>query len=312
MLIAILGATSQIARDYISDAARSGAHEYYLFARNKEAVLNWLRATGCVGNFKVCEISSFPMSMKWDAVLNFVGVGNPAQAARMGREILAVTEDFDRLSLDFVQRNPACRYVFLSSGAAYGGKFVEPASEDSVAAFNINALGAQDWYGLAKFQAECRHRAMGELPAFDLRVFSYFSASQDLSARFLISDAVRAIDNAECLKTSPQNIVRDYIGAGDFGRLLDSILSSPPSNDVIDCYSKAPIDKFSLLEALKSEYGLSYEIERTGDVGINATGVKQNYFSINRRAALYGFLPEHDSKEVVLNGVSSILEGGCQ
>jgi hypothetical protein len=42
-------------------------------------------------------------------------------------------------------------------------------------------------------------------------VFNYFSHTQDMNARFLITDIVRAIKNKKIFKTSADNIVRDFI-----------------------------------------------------------------------------------------------------
>ena len=109
---------------------------------------------------------------------------------------LDITLDFDSLALRYVKAHPSTRYLFLSSGAAYGSDFRQPATDQTRAGFDINHLQVHDWYGAAKFHAECRHRALADLAMVDLRVFSYFSRSQDLSSRFLISDMLRAIRDA--------------------------------------------------------------------------------------------------------------------
>lgn len=46
-----------------------------------------------------------------DVILNFVGVGNPAQAALMGASIFDVTLKYDKLALDYVREDPRCRYI---------------------------------------------------------------------------------------------------------------------------------------------------------------------------------------------------------
>ena len=52
MHIAILGATSQIARDTILNLIDKGQHELTLYARRPEAVVQWLRQDrpSCVQN----------------------------------------------------------------------------------------------------------------------------------------------------------------------------------------------------------------------------------------------------------------------
>ena len=100
-----------------------------------------------------------------------------------------------------MQVHPACRYLFLSSGAAYGSSFNEPANmEIRQPVVAINDLSPHEWYGVAKLHAECRHRSHPELPIIDIRVFNYFSRTQDISARFLITDILRAIRDKTVLE----------------------------------------------------------------------------------------------------------------
>ncbi len=77
-------------------------------------------------------------------------------------------------------------------------------------------------------------------------------------------------------------------------------------NDVIDCYTKAPVDKMTMLEVLNKELGLLYEV-REVSVGVNATGEKINYFSKNNRAALYGYKPSMGSLETIIYEVKKAI-----
>lgn len=309
MRIAILGATSQIAKDLVVSLARHTSNDLVLYARRTILVDQWLVDHQLSGRYEVFDFSSFGVEQHFDAILNFVGVGNPAQAQAMGESILSVTLQFDSLVLDYLRQHPACRYLFLSSGAAYGCCFSRPVDESSVAKIAINSLSPQDWYGIAKLYAECRHRAMSAFSIIDIRVFSYFSQTQDIEARFFISDALRAIHSGAILKTSELNIVRDYIGAADFYQLVDKLLSASPKNDVVDCYTRAPVDKIILLEALRDNFGLQYEITTENQIGTNATGVKLNYFSRNLKAARFGYIPRQSSLESILEGAAVILGG---
>ncbi len=126
-------------------------------------------------------------------MINFVGVGDPRRAAQMGGDILGITQQFDDLVLDGLRSDPDCRYIFLSSGAAYGSTFQAPADADTRSEYVLNRLSERDFYAVAKFHAECKHRALPGFDITDVRVFNYFSASQDLNARFFISDVLRAI-----------------------------------------------------------------------------------------------------------------------
>jgi nucleoside-diphosphate-sugar epimerase len=307
MRIAILGATSQIARDLIQSFATSGEHELMLFARRPETVVAWLNEVNIDKAWMVAGYADFHASQHFDAVMNFVGVGNPAQAAAMGTSIFEITQYYDELALAYVKEHPQCRYIFLSSGAAYGSTFDEPANENTVARIPINNLQPQDWYGVAKLYAECRHRAFAHLPIGDIRVFNYFSHTQDLTARFLMTDILRAIQAGNSLKTSPDSMVRDFLHPKDFHHLVSCILEADPKNIQLDCYSLAPIEKSTLLESMSSNFGLKYDIVAGMTASINATGTKPFYYSRNHRAASIGYQPAYSSLNTVLIEASAIL-----
>lgn len=306
MRIAILGATSQIAKDLILSFAEHSQHELVLYARRPEAVTQWLIQTNLAQRYEVADFAAFTTDEHFDAILNFVGVGNPAQAAAMGASIFDVTLKYDELALGYVIKHPECRYLFLSSGAAYGSSFETPADANTKAVIDINHLQAQDWYGVAKLHAECRHRSLAHLPIVDIRVFNYFSRTQDIEARFLITDILRAIRDKTVLQTSADYIVRDYLHPSDFYQLVCVMLAAPlPTNTVVDCYSKAPIDKPTLLSSMREEFGLQFALSSVVS-GINATGNKPHYYSKNRRAADFLFNPKLTSVECLVNEIKNL------
>jgi nucleoside-diphosphate-sugar epimerase len=307
MKIAILGATSQIAQDLVRSFAEHSDDELVLYARRPDVVLQWLAAVGLPRRYAVADFSAFNAGLHFDALLNFVGVGNPAQAAAMGASILDVTQTYDQLALAYVRKHPTCRYLFLSSGAAYGDVFAQPADDDVMARVPINHLQPQDWYGMAKLYAECCHRAQPSLPIIDIRVFNYFSRTQDMSARFLISDMLRAIRDRSILLTKSDYMVRDYLHPADFYRLVQALLSAPLTNDAVDCYTLAPVDKPQLLAALHEAFGLRYEVTQAA-VSINATGSKAHYYSRNRRAAQFAYQPQLTSLEGVVMEMRAALD----
>ena len=307
MHLAILGATSQIAKDLILAFFKNDDYQLTLFARRPEAVTQWLSSINVSKPFIVADFDSFTIEKQFDAILNFVGVGDPAQALAIGTGIFDVTLKYDQMALDYVKQNPQCRYLFLSSGAAYGSNFEKPVYENTKAVFAINNLQPQDWYGVAKLHAECRHRSLSELSIIDIRVFNYFSHTQDMSARFLMTDIVRVIRDKTVLKTSPDYIVRDFIHPSDFYQLIVALLISPATNTVVDCYSKHPIDKPTLLTAMKENFGLRYEIIET-NLGVNATGAKPHYYSLNTKAGDFGYQPSLTSLEGLLLEANNILQ----
>lgn len=305
MRIAILGATSQIARDLIVSFSAVTDKHLYLFARRPGEVSKWLASVELPGRYPIDDFSKFS-KQEFDAVINFVGVGNPAQAAAMGNSIFDITLRFDEMVLECLRAHPACRYLFLSSGAAYGSNFNEPATRDTPAIVPINALASHEWYGVAKLHAECRHRAHPDWPIIDIRVFNYFSHTQDLSARFLITDILRAIRDKSVLKTSSDYIVRDFLHPTDFYQLVSALLYAPAINTAVDCYTRAPIDKPNLLASMQEKFGLRYEIAETA-AGVNATGNKPYYYSLNTRAADFGYQPGLTSLEGILQESAKIL-----
>lgn len=303
--IAILGATSQIARDLIVSFSGDDDKHLHLFARRPDEVTKWLASAGLTGRYPTEDFSEFAKH-EFDAIINFVGVGDPARAMEMGNAIFEVTLRFDEMVLKYLQRHPACRYLFLSSGAVYGSNFNEPASRNTHAVVAVNSLALQEWYGVAKLHAECRHRALADLPIIDIRVFNYFSRTQDINARFLITDMLRAIRDNTVLQTSPDLIVRDYLHPSDFCRLVMALLSAPPDNAAVDCYTLAPIEKPDLLEAMQKEFGLSYETIGV-TASVNATGSKPHYYSLNTRAADFGYRPGLTSFQGILQEARCML-----
>ncbi len=304
--IALLGATSQIARDLVISFSTKKNKRLHLFARRSDDVTKWLKNAGLSERYLVDNFHAFG-TQEFDAIINFVGAGNPAESVVMGASIFDVTLQYDELALSYVRQHPACRYIFLSSGAAYGSSFDAPVDVSTKAAIAINNLQPSDWYAVAKMHAECRHRSLTHLPITDIRVFNYFSHTQDMDARFLITDIVRAIRDKSVLKISADYMVRDFIGPRDFYQLVNVLLNAPAVNAVVDCYSKAPIDKLTLLTAIQERFGLRYELTQTS-TSLDATGSKPYYYSINKRANDFGYRPSLTSLESVVHELEILFE----
>jgi len=305
--LAILGANSQIARDLIRSMAEAGRRGLLLYVRDVQATCGWLSSQGLAHAASVFHHDAYD-ELPHDAVLNFVGVGDPRRAAAMGTSIFEVTQRFDDMALAGLVRNPGRRYVFLSSGAVYGNAFDDPVAEDSNARLPINAIGPQDWYAMAKLHAEIRHRARPDAGIIDLRVFNYFSRTQDLAARFLVTDLIRAIREGAVLRVSADRIVRDFLHPEDFHQLVERVLTAASANTALDCYSVAPVDKPTLLQAMVERFGLRYELAPASEsVTVNATGAKPCYFSLDRRAQAFGYVPAYSSLDGVLAEASALI-----
>jgi nucleoside-diphosphate-sugar epimerase len=289
--IAILGATSHIARDFVARFAPRSGTELHLYGRNAQSR----------------PYSRFGQD-EYAAVINFVGVGDPTRAKEMGADIFSVTREFDLLALEYLSRHPNTRYIFLSSGAVYGQNFADRVSETSVAHVPVNALQPQDYYAAAKLYAEALHRSRPE-SIFDIRVFNYISRTVDLSARFLIADMINAVRGGTVFKTTSRPLMRDFLHPADFCQLVECCLAAPGGNMALDCYSQGPISKEELIALMVGEFGMKYEIAETANI-FNATGEKPNYFSRNRRATGLGYAPAYSSRSAIREEVAAILARG--
>jgi nucleoside-diphosphate-sugar epimerase len=307
MRIAILGATSQIAKDIIISCANDNCnHDLVLFARKPDLMSKWLLTVNLNNRYRAHNFSVFNENDKFDAIINFVGICNSTKVIEAGVLALDITQKYDDMALSYIKENPSCKYIFISSGAVYGSNFNKPVEKNTMTTFSVNSLKPQDWYGVAKFYAECKHRALSNLSIVDVRIFSYFSHTQNITSGFLITDIVHSIKKRKTLKVSSKNIVRDYIGPSEIYQIISLVLKFKKSNKAIDCYTKLPIDKITLLKEVSSRFKLKYELIDS-NVGINATGLKSNYFSKNNSAELYGYKPSRTSLEVVLSEVDIIL-----
>lgn len=306
MRIAIFGATSEIAKDLILAFADHIKYEITLFARRPEVVKPWLSAREISSRYSTKHFDEFNSQQEFDAILNFVGVGSPAQATQIGSGILDVTHKFDTMVLEYLQKYPDCRYLFMSSGAVYGSNFEDPVDHNSYSLLPINHLKNQDWYGLSKLYAEARHRSTS-FSIVDIRIFNYFSHTQNLETNFFITEVIKSIMNKKILITSPENIIRDYLGSHDFFSLIRIILEAPKFNGALDCYSLAPVNKWDILEKFKKLFGLEYELA-TREGYAQGTGFKKNYYSNWRSAESYGYIPTFSSLDLLIQEAKLIIQ----
>lgn len=306
MKIAIVGASSQIAKDLIISFARSGRVDLLLYVRNRNATLVWLQQQNIE---RVCSVHGYEAygNLPHDVVINFVGVGNPSRAIEIGSSIYEITARFDDMVMNDLALNPNRRYFFISSGAVYGNNFSKPVTAATNAILAINDLGPNDFYAAAKILAEVRHRSRPDLAIIDLRVFNMFSRTQDIDARFFITDIVRAIRDKSTLLTSSDYIVRDFMHPNDFHQLVECLLAAPAVNCALDCYSREPIDKPSLLQLMITRFGLRCEVTDSQTALINATKAKPYYYSLNRKASEFGYQPSWSSLECIVTETTAIL-----
>ena len=303
--IALIGATSHIAKGIIAGFSSRQEAALLLYARAPERVSDFLAASGGNSSAEVFPLTSFG-SQPCDVIINCIGIGDPGKLKREPASIFTLTADWDSLVLDTLQRQPDTLYVNFSSGAVYGTDFSQPVNETSSALFSPNALHAEEFYGIAKLHSEARHRALAHLNIVDLRVFGYFSRYIDLETRYLLTEIINCLKSGTELLTTADNIIRDYVHPGDLAALVERCIDRRRLNDVFDVYSLQPVAKFEVLDYFAARYGLRYRV--AGECGVmTATGKKAHYYSCSRRAADLGYQPAYSSLECIRTESEKIM-----
>jgi len=285
-MIAILGATGYIGRSLARTFAIDHEMPLVLFARNPAALANepW---PAHVSHRSLADFQAGDFGL----VINAIGAGDPARVAKLGTEILSVTQAWDeRVLATMGQRT---RYMFLSSGAVHTATSEQP-----------GAVGVLAPYTSSKLQAEIRHRAMADRPILDIRVFGYADASIDQGGAFFLAELARSVATRVPFVTTSQDMVRDYAGASELRALIDCWSASTPVNQALDLYTKAPLSKLKLLDVVAARYGLNIDYSKS--VSESPTGAKAVYAPASRAAAALGYAPTRDSTEVVLAMLDAI------
>ncbi len=309
MKIAIMGATSHIAKGLVYRFLKGRKDHLYLFVRSAEKIESFLEATGTrgSGNYSVCaDYREFP-SFSYDAIINCVGVETRNKDNCDFTRYFTVTETFDNLAIGYLKDiNPSALYISFSSGAVYGKGFSNPADESSENRVLVNGVVPEDFYGIVRLNAEAKHRAYQDLRIVDLRIFSYFSRYINLSDGYFITDVMQAILHGKTLITDSTNIVRDYLHPQDLFSMIVKCIEAGKINQAIDVSSSRPAAKQEILDYFASSYGLEYQRQDFSE-NRSATGAKTNYFSTCDRASGLGYIPRFSSMDTIREEAGSIL-----
>lgn len=300
--ISILGANGHIAKGLTVEIAREGQHELILYSRQQDLVDNFLTDQHLQDSeVTVRHIDDFG-SIPCDVVINTIGAGDPKTVRNFGNDILAVTARYDDAVMSFLgKKNQDARYIFLSSGAVYGNG-AGPRKKDYQALPCPDFLPRPDSdYAQSKIIAETRHRDNPDLKIIDLRIFGYFSRYIDLPGEFLMAEIARSILHETEFVTGPGQLVRDYCVPQDLWGLISACISGAGNNMAMDVYSRGQVDKNSLLEMLKSRFGLNYSIKGPDENRLDA------YFSESRTAERTGFHPQYNSIEGIVTELSAMV-----
>lgn len=290
--IAILGATSHIAKGLILNFLQNKKNSLFLFARKPIDVRCFLKANGREVLPQISAFVEFNRN-RYDIIINCVGLGTPDKVRRSNGEIFNLTERFDNLILTYLNKYPETCYINLSSGAVY-----------SVACDDIRP---EYYYGIAKLYQEAKHRSLSKLNIVDIRIFSYFSRFIDLNSGFFLTEVIKCIKTKTIFETDSSDFIRDYLSPHDFFNLVCLIIKKRPYNFGIDAYSAAPVSKFKLLEFLTKKYALKCKIKDSLKLD-SPTGKKSAYFSRSRKAfTLLGYKPKDSSLKTITTEITHIL-----
>lgn len=304
--IAILGATSHIAKSLIDKLCRTDRYELVLFYRSSNRLNEFLDVIPYTNMVSTKKYSEFSQD-ECEVIINCVGIGNPAKLKNAGVIIFRLTEKYDNMILDYLEEHPEAIYINFSSGAVYETKLNMPVNESTCTELDINHIVPDDFYSIAKLNAEAKHRAMADLNIVDLRIFGYFSRFIDRNTQYFMSEVISCVKDSKVLVTGEENMIRDYVHPSDLMSLIEKYIVVQPLNDVFDVYSLKPVTKFEILEYFAKQYGLKYSIE--DDMQISAaTGIKDYYYSDYKKAEQIGYSPQFTSMDSIIEATRLIFE----
>lgn len=307
MKIAILGATGHISKNIIAGMIRNKKYKLYLFSRTPDRTKSFVDQLGSNYVVDILSYGDFH-NHNYDVVINGVGIGNPGSLKQDVSAIFRLTEQFDNLVLDYLQGSPDTIYINLSSGAAYGSSFNDPANMDTLAAISINNVSSKDYYSIAKLHSEAKHRSLPHLHIIDLRVFGFFSKYVDMNASFFLTELVSSIKSNQVFVTNRVNIVRDYVHPDDLLQLIELCIEKRRINTAYDVCSLKPVPKFELLDFFEKHYDVKYQYTEHNEASV--TGMKINYYSQHFNANEIDYQPRYTSLEGIHQIYKSIMDEG--
>lgn len=313
MNIAILGASSHIAKGLIYNFLKQGENRLFLFSRgmlrcteflnyisNKyytDIFLNNYRLQGTYEEFNVYE---------YDVIINCIGTGTFNKMNGDFTSFFTFPNEFDNLCIDYLKKNRNTLYIAFSSGAIYG-KMKAPAELFTENKIRPNKVTDQNYYMISKLYSEAKHRSYSDLNIVDLRIFSYFSRFMDSNDKYFITEIIDSIREDKEMSVVNDSFIKDYLHPDDlFQAINNCIINRTKINDVIDINSKEPISKINILKLFKKNYGLRYKID-DNFIYKSASGDKGIYYSNYERCNLINYQPSYTSEDTLMNETKYIL-----
>jgi nucleoside-diphosphate-sugar epimerase len=299
--IAILGATSHIAKGLIFNFIKNDKFRLHLHSRSAERLNDFLRSIGKSPDENCIVVEGYDSFSKedYDVLINCVGVGTKKTLGGNYHRWFTVTEEFDNLCINYLrEKNQKSLYISLSSGAIYGRGLNAPAVEDSLNCLPVNHIKSEDYYAIARLNAEAKHRSFKDFNIVDLRLFSYFSRFANLSEGYFITDVLESILNNRELLTNASNIIRDYVHPEDLFLIVLKCIEVNKINSAFDVTSKKLVEKNELLDFFSRKYALKYKVENSLNIS-SGTGAKNIYCSKWNSALEIGYRPKYSSMDAI-------------
>ena len=302
--IAILGVTGYIGSSLLREFfLEKKAYKLFLFSRSKEKLHTQIKETPKKVEYSIHSFDEFHKG-GYDVIINCTGISGISLLKNNPLEVFNVTEEVDSLVISYLQKNPKALYINLSSGAVYGDYLDAPRNENSITQLAGGFSSNRASYAIAKINAEAKHRALAMFNIVDIRIFAFFSSLVDTDSAFLMTEITKCILHKKVFVTNADDMTRDYVTAKDLLSLIKLIIKKNKINDHFDIYSKKPISKFKLLEALAKKYGLTYEITQEKKKK-SSVRPKNIYVSNSKKATkVLGYKPVFTS----LGGITQELD----
>ena len=309
MKIAIIGATSTIAKEYIKNVLLKSVYNLDLFSRNPTDVRNYINSFDHTeSRLFIKTYEQFVPSIYYDAIINFIGKGDPQKLKNNSDNNLIINDLYDNKILSYISLNKSTKYIYLSSGACYLSEFEVPANEKDFLNINFQQLENHDVYSVSKCLSEVKHRKLQHLNIIDLRIFGYVQTLNILSEGSLLGSVFSASHSGLDFLTTSSHLMRDYINSKLFYEAVECLLSVPNINCALDLYSKEAISKSEILDIFSQNFGLKIRIDDDLDLKrFSTTGMKKNYFSNGRSMRKFGYDPLVSSKDIIIMEAEKVL-----
>ena len=309
--IAILGATSNIAKSLILNYYEDPDAELFLFTTSMVALNSFLsnNLSDSGKNHKHNQYDGYDgfRGNMYDVIINCIGPGTLRDGKGCYTDYFTLTEKFDNLVIEHLCRdNGDALYICFSSGAIYGRELSSPATVDSVNGIVVNKIMPIDYHSIARLNSESKHRAYDWLNIVDFRIFSYFSRYSQLSDGYFITELVDCITKNKIFITDHNDMSRDYIHPSDLLQIINKCISIRNINNKFDAISLKYTTKYEILARFSEKYGLKYEF-CDSSINSGATGHKKMYCSSCNCASAIGYNPRYTSIDSLLTEAGYLL-----